>query len=88
MDSSENEAYLPYIISIPIPNEIISIIVNTSVDTSTFTPDTKSESSNVYTKMKSILNNEDGIEKKLIKKCIEDVLKCVESQLERYKLAR
>ena len=43
---------------------------------------------NVYAKMVNILHNEDGIEKKMVKKCIEEVLKSVELQLQRYKEAR
>ena len=101
--SSDNDDFLPYIISIPIPKEIISTI-NTTNDNSAPVPpippiplaliaplahiDPIIEPEDVYSKMKSILNNEDGVDKKSVRKCIDDALRSVETLLIRFKDAR
>jgi hypothetical protein len=103
VQSSDNDDYLPYIISIPIPKEIISTI-NTTNDNSAPVPpippiplaliaplahiDPIIEPEDVYSKMKSILNNEDGVDKKSVRKCIDDALRSVETLLIRFKDAR
>jgi len=104
VQSSDNDDYLPYIISIPIPKEIISTINsttdNSNVAVSPIPPislaliaplahiDPIIEPEDIYSKMKSILNNEDGVDKKTVRKCIDDALRSVETLLVRFKDAR
>ena len=101
VQSSDNDDYLPYIISIPIPKEIISTINTTNDNSNAPVPpislaliaplahiDPIIEPEDVYSKMKSILNNEDGVDKKSVRKCIDDALRSVETLLIRFKDAR
>lgn len=101
VQSSDNDDFLPYIISIPIPKEIISTINTTNDNSNAPVPpippislaplahiDPIIEPEDVYSKMKSILNNEDGADKKSVRKCIDDALRSVETLLIRFKDAR
>ena len=104
VQSSDNDDYLPYIISIPIPKEIISTINTTNDNSNAPVPpippislaliaplahiDPIIEPEDVYSKMKSILNNEDGVDKKSVRKCIDDALRSVETLLIRFKEAK